>query len=135
MYLGIDLGTSELKLPLGDDGRVIDTEGSALAPGQGFISLGTSGVMFVVTDRFRPNPAQAVHAFCHTLDGGTAGGALGAARLAALACGRSEANVCAAPAVLHSYLPGAEKAALLQQRLALFAQLYPRLKDLHLPSA
>lgn len=36
-------------------------------PGQGFISLGTSGVMFVVTDRFRPNPAQAVHAFCHTL--------------------------------------------------------------------
>lgn len=39
----------------------------AVEPGQGFISLGTSGVMFVVTDTFRPNPARAVHAFCHTL--------------------------------------------------------------------
>jgi xylulokinase len=35
--------------------------------GDGFISLGTSGVLFVVTDRHRPNPASAVHAFCHAL--------------------------------------------------------------------
>lgn len=41
----------------------------AVCPGQGFVSLGTSGVIFVVTDRFRPNPAQAVHAFCHALPG------------------------------------------------------------------
>ena len=40
-----------------------------LAPGQGFVSLGTSGVIFVATDRFLPNPAQAVHAFCHALPG------------------------------------------------------------------
>lgn len=39
----------------------------ATAPGDGFLSLGTSGVLFVVTDRFRPNPASAVHAFCHAL--------------------------------------------------------------------
>ena len=39
----------------------------AVAPGSGFLSLGTSGVIFVVNDRFRPNPAQAVHAFCHAL--------------------------------------------------------------------
>ncbi|MDR3428650.1 xylulokinase [Silvimonas sp.] len=39
----------------------------ATVPGDGFISLGTSGVMFVVNDRFRPNPASAVHAFCHAL--------------------------------------------------------------------
>lgn len=39
----------------------------AVAPGDGFISLGTSGVLFVVTDRFRPNPASAVHAFCHAV--------------------------------------------------------------------
>ncbi len=39
----------------------------AVAPGAGFISLGTSGVLFVVNDRFRPNPARAVHAFCHAL--------------------------------------------------------------------
>jgi xylulokinase len=39
----------------------------AVRPGDGFISLGTSGVLFVVNDRFRPNPASAVHAFCHAL--------------------------------------------------------------------
>jgi xylulokinase len=40
-----------------------------VAPGQGFLSLGTSGVLFVVTDRFRPNPDRAAHAFCHCLPG------------------------------------------------------------------
>jgi xylulokinase len=39
----------------------------AVRPGDGFVSLGTSGVLFVVNDRFRPNPASAVHAFCHAL--------------------------------------------------------------------
>jgi xylulokinase len=38
-------------------------------PGQAFLSLGTSGVLFVVTDRFRPNPERAAHAFCHCLPG------------------------------------------------------------------
>ena len=41
----------------------------AVRPGQGFVSLGTSGVIFVVSDRFRPNPAAATHAFCHALPG------------------------------------------------------------------
>ncbi len=41
----------------------------AVRPGEGFISLGTSGVMFIVNDRFRPNPASAVHAFCHAVPG------------------------------------------------------------------
>ena len=36
-------------------------------PGEGFVSLGTSGVVFVSGDRFVPNPAKAVHAFCHAL--------------------------------------------------------------------
>jgi xylulokinase len=36
-------------------------------PGQGFLSLGTSGVIFVITDQFLPNPAQAMHAFCHAV--------------------------------------------------------------------
>jgi xylulokinase len=35
--------------------------------GQALLSLGTSGVIFVANDRFRPNPARAVHAFCHCL--------------------------------------------------------------------
>lgn len=42
----------------------------AVAPGQAFLSLGTSGVLFVATDRFRPNVASAVHAFCHAMPGG-----------------------------------------------------------------
>jgi xylulokinase len=41
----------------------------AIAPGGAFLSLGTSGVLFRVTDRFAPAPASAVHAFCHALPG------------------------------------------------------------------
>ena len=40
---------------------------SAINPGDAFVSLGTSGVLFAVTDRFRPYPDAAVHAFCHAL--------------------------------------------------------------------
>ncbi len=39
----------------------------AIDAGQGFVSLGTSGVIFVVSDAFRPNPESAMHAFCHAL--------------------------------------------------------------------
>jgi xylulokinase len=39
----------------------------AVAPGQGLLSLGTSGVLFVAGDTFSPNPQAAVHAFCHCL--------------------------------------------------------------------
>jgi xylulokinase len=35
--------------------------------GDALLSLGTSGVIFVTTDRFLPNPQSAVHAFCHAL--------------------------------------------------------------------
>lgn len=39
----------------------------AMAPGQGFVSLGTSGVIFRVSAQFDPAPEQAVHAFAHAL--------------------------------------------------------------------
>jgi xylulokinase len=39
----------------------------AIQPGEGFVSLGTSGVLFVSNDKFRPNTAGAVHAFCHAI--------------------------------------------------------------------
>ena len=42
---------------------------SAIRPGDAFVSLGTSGVLFATTDRFRPYPQAAVHAFCHALPG------------------------------------------------------------------
>ncbi len=38
-----------------------------VASGQGFVSLGTSGVLFVANDGYRPDPATAVHTFCHAL--------------------------------------------------------------------
>lgn len=41
----------------------------ATQAGQGFVSLGTSGVVFLASDRYRPEPEQAVHAFAHALPG------------------------------------------------------------------
>lgn len=38
-----------------------------IQPGQAFLSLGTSGVLFVATDSFCPNAEKAAHAFCHCL--------------------------------------------------------------------
>lgn len=39
----------------------------AVRPGDAFISLGTSGVLWATTAGFAPNPAEAIHAFCHCL--------------------------------------------------------------------
>lgn len=38
-----------------------------VAPGQAFVSLGTSGVLFAANDSYRPDPATAVHTFCHAI--------------------------------------------------------------------
>ncbi|MFT6677048.1 MAG: xylulokinase [Sulfitobacter sp.] len=39
----------------------------ALEDGQGFVSLGTSGVLLLARDRCSPDPSTAVHTFCHAL--------------------------------------------------------------------
>jgi len=39
----------------------------ATEPGAGFVSLGTSGVVFSVTDRYVSLPERTLHAFCHAL--------------------------------------------------------------------
>lgn len=39
----------------------------AVTDGAAFVSIGTSGVMFVSNDKFSPNAARAVHAFCHAV--------------------------------------------------------------------
>ncbi|WP_170387837.1 xylulokinase [Ruegeria atlantica] len=39
----------------------------ATEPERGFISLGTSGQLFVADRRYKPNPERYVHAFAHTL--------------------------------------------------------------------
>ena len=36
-------------------------------PGEAFVSLGTSGVLFAATEGYAPDPATAVHTFCHAL--------------------------------------------------------------------
>ena len=41
----------------------------AINPGDAFLSLGTSGQLFVTTLDYRPAPADMVHAFCHALPG------------------------------------------------------------------
>jgi xylulokinase len=51
----------------GGDNAVSAVGIGAVRNGDGFISLGTSGVMFVVNDTYRPNAKAAVHAFCHAL--------------------------------------------------------------------
>lgn len=38
-----------------------------VAPGQAFVSLGTSGVLFAANSAYLPNPESAVHTFCHAL--------------------------------------------------------------------
>lgn len=69
---------AELKQRWGITGKVVIAGGAgdnaaaacgigAIRPGDGFVSLGTSGVLFVSNDRFRPNTAGAVHAFCHAI--------------------------------------------------------------------
>ncbi len=41
----------------------------AIDAGDGFLSLGTSGQVFVTIDSYRPNPESLVHAYAHTMPG------------------------------------------------------------------
>jgi len=41
----------------------------AMREGQGFVSLGTSGVLLAARDGYRPAPETAVHTFCHAVPG------------------------------------------------------------------
>jgi xylulokinase len=65
-----ELGISRVVVAGGGGDNAASAVGlGVVRPGQAFLSLGTSGVLFVVTDRFRPNPERAAHAFCHCLPG------------------------------------------------------------------
>ncbi len=64
-------------------------------------------------------------------EGAEVGPALGAARLARLACGQgSEAEVCTVPATIEAWEPAADQRASLAPRRALFRALYPALARL-----
>ena len=63
-----ELGLPEVLVAGGAGDNAASAAGlGVVLPGQAFLSLGTSGVLFVATDRFRPNPDRAAHAFCHCL--------------------------------------------------------------------
>jgi xylulokinase len=69
--LGRSWGMTERVVVAGGGG---DNAASAIgmgvvAEGDAFLSLGTSGVLFVANDGYRPNPARGVHTFCHALPG------------------------------------------------------------------
>lgn len=88
---------------------------------QGFVSLGTSGVVFVSTDRFPPNPAQAMHAFCHALPGRW--------HQIWLADGGRMAEVCTLPQPRRRFDPAAADLAGHAARHARFQALYRALRD------
>lgn len=63
----------QLKLPVisvvagGGDNAVGAVGMGITRPGQGLLSLGTSGVYFAVSESHKANPENTVHAFCHAL--------------------------------------------------------------------
>ncbi|MEO1732078.1 MAG: xylulokinase [Pseudomonadota bacterium] len=70
------LRSAELGLPDGvlvmgggGDNAVAACGIGALAEGDGFVSLGTSGVLLAARDGFSPDAASAVHSFCHAVPG------------------------------------------------------------------
>jgi xylulokinase len=63
-------GLAGRKIPIaggGGDNAASAIGVGATAPGAGFVSLGTSGVIFSVTGRFVSLPERTLHAFCHAL--------------------------------------------------------------------
>ena len=53
----------------GADNAVAACGVGALKEGQAFVSLGTSGVLLAARDTCAPDPASAVHTFCHAVPG------------------------------------------------------------------
>lgn len=51
----------------GGDNAAAGVGVGAARAGEAFVSLGTSGVLFVANDGYRPAPETAVHTFCHAL--------------------------------------------------------------------
>ena len=61
-------GVPQVPIAAGGGDNAAGAVGSGtVVPGEGFVSLGTSGVIFTADERYRPNPASAVHTFCHAL--------------------------------------------------------------------
>ena len=65
-----DWGMPRVPIAAGGGDNAAGAVGAGVVkPGEGFISLGTSGVVFLADDQYRPNTGGAVHTFCHALPG------------------------------------------------------------------
>lgn len=51
----------------GGDNAAAAVGAGCIAEGDGFVSLGTSGVLLTARSGYKPDPASAVHTFCHAL--------------------------------------------------------------------
>ena len=61
------LGASVIVAGGGGDNAASGVGAGVVKAGQAFVSLGTSGVLFAATEGYHPDPATAVHTFCHAL--------------------------------------------------------------------
>ncbi|WP_416879158.1 xylulokinase [Litorimonas sp.] len=65
-----DWGMAQVPVAAGGGDNAAGAVGAGVVnPGEGFISLGTSGVVFLADNHYRPNTDGAVHTFCHALPG------------------------------------------------------------------
>lgn len=61
-------GMDEVPVAAGGGDNAAGAVGSGIiGQGDAFLSLGTSGVIFLADSSYRPNPAEGVHTFCHAL--------------------------------------------------------------------
>ncbi|MEM8591618.1 MAG: xylulokinase [Pseudomonadota bacterium] len=68
--VAVKLGLPEVPVAGGGGDNAASAVGLGVTqPGQGFVSLGTSGVLFAASDTYSPDPDTAVHTFCHALPG------------------------------------------------------------------
>lgn len=63
----LNLPADALVVAGGADNAVAACGVGALSEGDGFVSLGTSGVVLAGRDRYAPRPESAVHTFCHAV--------------------------------------------------------------------
>lgn len=68
--IAAEWGVPQVPVAAGGSDNAAGAVGSGtVAHGDGFLSLGTSGVIFLADNGYRPNPHGAVHTFCHALPG------------------------------------------------------------------
>lgn len=66
--LATDLGLPQMTVAGGAGDNAAAAIGAGVVKdGSAFLSLGTSGVLFAANDAYRPDPATAVHTFCHAV--------------------------------------------------------------------